>query len=161
MAAMRGMMSRLKLTVNEQKTRRCQLPDGTFTFLGYTFGRHYSRLTGRSYIGPRPAVKKVRQLCRSLSGLTDRRTCLLDTGDRVRKLNQKLNGWANYFCLGTVVRVYEIVMNHSRRRLRRWLCHKHKVRGGQYARFPNSFLHDHLGLVQLGAKDSSLLCANA
>src|SRR6202163_5010087 len=35
MAAMRGMMSRLKLTVNEQKTRRCQLPDGTFTFLGY------------------------------------------------------------------------------------------------------------------------------
>ena len=161
MAAMRGMMSRLKLTVNEQKTRRCQLPDGTFTFLGYTFGRHYSRLTGRSYLGPRPAVKKVRQLCRSISELTDHRTCLLDTGDRVRKLNQKLNGWANYFCLGTVVRVYEIVMKHARRRLRRWLSHKHKVRGGQYARFPNSFLHDHLGLVQVGAKDRNLPCANA
>src|SRR5438874_11544241 len=56
MAAMRSMMAKLKLTVNEQKTRRCCLPDGTFTFLGYTFARYYSRLTGDSYVGPRPAL---------------------------------------------------------------------------------------------------------
>src|SRR5712691_4684142 len=37
MDTMRGMMSRLRLTVNEQKTRRCTLPADTFTFLGYTF----------------------------------------------------------------------------------------------------------------------------
>jgi RNA-directed DNA polymerase len=161
MTAMRDMMSRLKLKVNEQKTRRCQLPEGTFTFLGYTFGRHYSRQTGESYLGPRPALRKIRKLCQSISEETDRRTCPLDTGDKVRKLNQKLNGWANYFCLGTVVRVYEIAMKHSRRRLRRWLSHKHKVRTREYAHFPNSFLHDHLGLVQLGAKGSSLSCAKA
>jgi RNA-directed DNA polymerase len=152
MVVMRGMMGRLKLTVNEKKTRQCPLPEGTFTFLGYTFGRHHSRRTGGAYLGPRPASRKVRQLCRSISDLTDRRTCPMDTEDKVGKLNQKLNGWANYFSQGTVVRVYEIVMKHTRRRLRRWLCHKHKVRTGEYARFPNKFLHDQLGLVQLGAK---------
>ena len=75
MTTMRDMMTRLKLKVNEQKTRRCQLPEGTFTFLGYTFGRHYSRQTGGSYVGPRPALKKIRKLCQSISEETDHRTC--------------------------------------------------------------------------------------
>ena len=39
MTVTRGMMSRLKLTVNETKTRLCRLPDESFDFLGYTLGR--------------------------------------------------------------------------------------------------------------------------
>src|SRR5713101_8272082 len=88
MAVMRSMMSTLRLTVNEKKTRRCCLPEDTFTFLGYTFARCYSRRSGWEYIGPRPATKKVQKLCRSLSEHTDRRTCLRDAKDIVRKLNQ-------------------------------------------------------------------------
>src|SRR5262250_2784244 len=42
LAAMRIMMSKLKLTVNEKKTRVCTLPEEKFDFLGYTFGRCYS-----------------------------------------------------------------------------------------------------------------------
>ncbi len=38
---MRELMGRLKLTVNEEKTRICAVPEGTFDFLGYTFGRMY------------------------------------------------------------------------------------------------------------------------
>lgn len=107
-------------------------------------------------MGPRPALKKVRKLCRAISEVTDRRTCPQDTAEKVRTLNQKLNGWANYFCLGTVVRIYEVVEKHVRRRLRRWLCSKHKVRTKEYAHFPNEVLHDKLGLVQLGAKKHRL-----
>jgi RNA-directed DNA polymerase len=33
---MRQMMGRLKLTVNEEKTRICRVPDGEFDFLGYS-----------------------------------------------------------------------------------------------------------------------------
>src|SRR5438067_13253473 len=40
-------MGKLKLTVNEEKTRICRVPDGEFDFLGYTFGRMYSPATGK------------------------------------------------------------------------------------------------------------------
>ncbi len=36
---LRKIMSKLKLTVNEEKTRICKVPEGEFDFLGYTFGR--------------------------------------------------------------------------------------------------------------------------
>ena len=49
-AAMRDMMRRLKLTVNESKTTLCRVPDQTFDFLGYAFGRCYSPQTGRAYL---------------------------------------------------------------------------------------------------------------
>ena len=38
MVAMREMMQRLRLTVNEQKTRQCRAWDESFEFLGYTIG---------------------------------------------------------------------------------------------------------------------------
>jgi RNA-directed DNA polymerase len=161
MATMREMMGKLKLTVNEKKTRRSHLPEDAFTFLGYTFCRQYSRRTGRAYVGPRPAIKKIRALCRDISELTDRQTCLRAVSEQVAYLNRKLTGWANYFCLGPAVRVYDIVMQHARRRLRRWLCAKHKVRSREYARYPNAYLHEHLHLVQLRPKATGLLWAKA
>jgi hypothetical protein len=39
MTTMRTMMSKLRLTVNETKTRRRRVPEETFDFLGYTIGR--------------------------------------------------------------------------------------------------------------------------
>src|SRR5580700_1083520 len=41
LAIMRDIMTKLKLTVNETKTRVCKLPEEKFDFLGYTFGRCY------------------------------------------------------------------------------------------------------------------------
>lgn len=159
MQTMRGMMEKLKLTVNEKKTRRATLPEDAFTFLGYTFCRQYSHRkdkAGKAYLGPRPAIKKIRGLCRGISELTDRKMCLLEVPSMVAYLNQKLTGWANYFCLGPAVRVYGIVMRHTRRRLRRWLCAKHKVRSREYAHYPNEYLHDQLYLKRLGVKAKSV-----
>src|ERR1700676_462586 len=39
LSVMRNMMSKLKLAVNETKTRVCTLPEEKFDFLGYTLGR--------------------------------------------------------------------------------------------------------------------------
>ena len=52
-AAMRDMMKRLRLTVNEDKTHICRLPEDAFDFLGYIIGRCYSPRTGRAYMGTR------------------------------------------------------------------------------------------------------------
>jgi hypothetical protein len=143
---MRKIMERLRLTVNEKKTRICRLPEETFDFLGYTFGRQYAKPTGRKYLGPKPSKKKVGRLCEAISTATDRRTTGQDVRKVVEDLNAKLRGWSNYFRVGTVVHAYEVVMKHTRRRLRRWLGVKHKVRGSVYARFPTAYLHEELGL---------------
>ena len=45
---LREIMGKLKLTVNEEKTRICKVPDGEFDFLGYSFGRMYSARTGQA-----------------------------------------------------------------------------------------------------------------
>jgi RNA-directed DNA polymerase len=40
-------MGKLKLTVNEDKTRIRKMMEGEFYFLGYSFGQMYSARTGR------------------------------------------------------------------------------------------------------------------
>jgi group II intron reverse transcriptase/maturase len=98
MAAMRRIMGRLKLTVNEEKTHLCEVPRERFDFLGYTFGRCYSRQDGHAYMGTRPSKKSVKRMVASISEVTDRRTGLLDAAQIVGRLNRKLTGWADYFC---------------------------------------------------------------
>ena len=48
---MRDMMGKLRLTVNENKTRVCSLPEEKFDFLGYTFGRVLLAADGESLSG--------------------------------------------------------------------------------------------------------------
>src|SRR6516165_8048931 len=109
MTTMRGMMSKLKLTVNETKTRLCRLPEETFDFLGYTLGRIYDRRTGEPYLGPRPSSKKIQRLCREISEMTERRTLLLDVDEQIGRINRKLRGWSNYFRIGTLRTAYRTV----------------------------------------------------
>lgn len=150
LAVMTEMMSKMKLAVNEAKTHVCQLPDETFDFLGYTFGRCYSPRTGRSYLGTKPARKRITRLCAAIGQVTDSRGTRQDAKQVVIKLNRMIGGWANYFCLGPVSRAYRAVDEHARNRLRHWLRRKHKVPGRGYTQFPDQYLHQHLGLIRLG-----------
>jgi hypothetical protein len=51
LSRMREILDKLKLTVNEEKTRICEVPEGEFDFLGFTFGRMYSATTGQARMG--------------------------------------------------------------------------------------------------------------
>jgi RNA-directed DNA polymerase len=152
---MRNMMLKLKLTVNESKTRVCRLPEEKFDFLGYSFGRCYSPKTGRAYWGTTPSKKRVQRLCKAISEMTRRSQTQQDAATLVAALNRKINGWANYFCLGPVSNAYRAVEQHTCRRLRRWLCVKHKERAGGNRRFPQKALHQKFGLVRLTARTRS------
>jgi len=160
MSAMRDMMERVKLTVNETKTKQVRVPDESFDFLGYTFGRFYSPRTGKAYIGLSPSKRKVQSICREVSKLTGRYTRYLPTEEQVGRLNRMLRGWANYFSQGTVKQAYNAVDRHTRRRLRRWLCKKHKVQGQGHTRFSDLHLIGQFGLVQLGTRYANYPCAN-
>jgi hypothetical protein len=145
----------------DDKTHLCQIPRERFDFLGYTFGRCYSQKTGRAYIGTRPSSKSIKRLVESITQETDRSRILLDGEDVVGRLNRKLIGWANYFCLGPVRPAYRAINAHVTQRLRRWLCKKHKVPGNGWARYPNQYLHEQLGLVNLPARIRDLPWAKA
>src|SRR5262245_25847509 len=161
MAVMQRMMSKLKLTVNETKTRLCRLPEESFDFVGYTIGRCYSPRTGEVYLGPRPSPKSIQRFCREISELTERRWASRQVGFQVAEINRKLKGWANYFRLGTVQQAYRLVDNHLRYRLRRWLKAKSKVRGPGDARFPKGYLSEDLGLYSLRGWAGRSPCAKA
>jgi RNA-directed DNA polymerase len=155
LARMRDIMTRLKLTVNETKTRVCKLPEEKFDFLGYTFGQCYSPKTGRAYLSTVPSRKRVKRICETISELTGRDQTWLDQEIVVAKLNRVMIGWANYFCLGPVSRAYRAVDSHACKRLRQWLCAKHKVAGAGIGRFPDSSLHQVLSLVRLTERTRS------
>jgi group II intron reverse transcriptase/maturase len=161
LSAMRVMMTRLKLTVNEAKTRAAKLPEEKFDFLGYTFGRCYSPKSGRAYLGTIPARKRVIRICAAISQETGRNRTQSDLTAVVTKLNRRMTGWANYFCLGPVSKAYRAVDQHARRRLRWWLCHKHKVARPGAGRFPDERLYGSFGLVRLSERTRSFAWAKS
>ena len=158
---MRGIMGKLKLTVNETKTRVCKLPEEKFEFLGYSFGRCYSPKTGRAFLGTVPAKKRVRRICEAISSETGRNKTLLDQQTVVGKLNRMMVGWANYFCLGPVSKAYRAVEQHAIGRLRQWLCAKHKVQGSGAGKFTDDYLHNELGVVRLTTRTRGFPWANS
>jgi hypothetical protein len=144
-----------RVTVNEAKTHICRLPEESFDFLGYTFGRCYST-TGLRYIGQRPSQKKIAAICRQISEWTTGNWCWIDVEEQVGRLNRMLVGWANYFCQGPITKAYRRITQHARQRLRQWLRRKHQQRGWGYSRFPDEYLHGELGLVQLRLCDRNV-----
>jgi len=161
MGAMHNIMELLKLTVNEDKTHLCYVPQERFDFLGYTFGLCYNHETGRAYIGTKPSRKSIKRMVKSITEETDRRRTLLDADFIVNRLNRKLAGWANYFCLGPVSPAYKAINIHVKQRLRRWLCKKHKVQGKGFRRFPDQYLYAQLGLINLPKRTHDLPWAKA
>jgi len=159
--AMRDILARIGLTLNDAKTCIRRLPDESVDFLGYTIGRCHSPATGRAYLGTRPATTRVQRVCRRVSELTRRNTLWRDVGEVVGDLNRLLGGWANYFRLGPVSRAYRAVDAHVVHRLRRWLCLKHKQVGRGTARYPDEALRETLGLIHLSVRTRSLPWANA
>ena len=116
LAAVEGLMKRLKLPMNAEKTRCCRVPEEPMTFLGYRIGRNWRRDTGQAYIGTRPSPASVQRICRRVSELTASRYGLLEPEVVVGRLNRLLTGWANYFTLGQVSPAYAAVDRHATRR---------------------------------------------
>jgi RNA-directed DNA polymerase len=158
---LREIMGKLKLTVNEEKTRVCKVPEETFDFLGYTFGRLYSPKTGKARIGMRPSKKSIKRMVEKVHAMTERRTSWQETTEVVGKLNRSLRGWANYFKVGSDSDAYRALDNYTAPRLRRWLRFKYKLRHKKGGSYPLSHLYGYFGLVRLTARGREQAWAKA
>lgn len=147
MARTRHLMERLGLTINEAKTRLVHLPEASFDFLGYTFGRMYGK-DGKHFLGTRPSKKAVCKVMRAIHDETSRRWLTSTAEKRVEEINRILRGWCGYFSQGPVTREYHLVKEYTGRRLRRWLMAKRKRRGTGYRQYPDESLYGTLGLYR-------------
>jgi RNA-directed DNA polymerase len=160
MAAMRHLMNRLGLTVNEKKTRLMTIPENRITFLGYEIGLFYGK-GGVPYIGTRPSMKAIKRAFGEIRDMTSVRWNCTSPEERIDKINSFLQGWAGYFSQGPVTRTYKLIRQYTERRIRRWLMGKSGQRGTGYRQYPDEYLYEKLGLYMLPRTRADLSRAKA
>jgi RNA-directed DNA polymerase len=119
-------MTRLGLTLNRSKTRLCDARRERFDFLGYSFGPHCFRQTGRWFTGASPSKKSVQRL-------KEKPAAILAAGnmgawEEVRDaLNRLLRGWGGYFSPGSHYATDRVIEGYLYDRVRSFLVRRHKM----------------------------------
>lgn len=149
LSAARGILSRIGLTLNEEKTRTCQVRQEPFDFLGYTFGVMRRPDGGKPYLGAAPSKSRMARLKDKVRELTCPATLGQSPEDLVGGLNLVLRGWSGYFGYGTLMKAYRVVDRHVLTRVRHWLVRKFKAPGRGVRRFSRRHIYGALHLMSL------------
>ncbi len=144
----REVLGRLDLTLNEKKTSLRNARRERFDFLGYTFGPHINPRDGGEYIGYSPSNKSVGRIKQKVGELLERRNGA-PWEEVCQKLNQKLQGWRQYFHCGSKGRAYKAVDEYVYDRVRNFLRRRHKVSSQGTRQFPGERVYGSLGVLRL------------
>ena len=149
--AVRHVLDRLDLTLNETKTRIVDARQESFNFLGFAIRVSKGLKTGKSYPHVCPAPKSLAKIKDRITQLTAREHAPIPLEDIVGSMNATLRGWANYFHYRNSNSVLEKVKTHAEERLRTHLMKRHKVkdRGIGQGRFPSQQLYAKYGLYKV------------
>jgi RNA-directed DNA polymerase len=144
----RQTMSKMKLTLNEQKTAIKQARLETFDFLGYTFGADYFRKNGSLVMGAKPSHKSVSRLREKVAGML--KPSNQAPWPEVRdQLNRVLRGWSSYFSYGTRLMAYRAVDWYVMKRVRQFLRRRHKEPTRGTNRFSMEVIYGELGVIRM------------
>ena len=142
-------MTRLGLTLNEQKTSIRDARTEDFDFLGYTFGPRYWWKTGKVYTAARPSKKSLQRLTTNIYDHL-RPQQVGPWKEVCEGLNAILRGWQNYFSYGTTAKVYHTVNRYVEDRVRHFLRRRHKRTNSRATRqFSSEKIFGALGVHRL------------
>lgn len=145
----RTIMTRIGLTMNEQKTRVCKGKEG-FNFLGYTFGTLHSCQTGRAYLGTRPSDKAVLKLKSKVRDILNKKN-KQPWEEVTLKLNQVLRGHAAHFSFGSVSKARHDIDRFVDERVRHFLRRRHQLLGQGTRQFSTARIFGELGVLRVGS----------
>ena len=151
-------MSRIGLTLNEQKTSIRDARHEDFDFLGYTFGPRYWWQTGATYLAARPSKKSIQRFTAAVYDLLRPRETA-PWPEVCERLNAKLRGWHNYFRYGTVAKAYQTVNRYAEQRVRHFLRRRHiRRRSRGTRRFSTDVIYGKLGVYRMAKSEPA--CAS-
>jgi len=142
-----GVMTRLGLTLNRTKTRLCDARRERFDFLGYSFGPHIFRQTGRRYIGASPSKRSVQRL-------KDKVGEILVPGNMgawkavCGSLNRVMRGWCSYFSPGSHYTTDRVIEAHLYDRVRNFLVRRHKMPARSIGPFRMEAVFGEMGVLR-------------
>ena len=151
LAAVRYVLDRLDLMLNENKTRIVDARQESFNFLGFAIRVSKSWRTDKSYRHICPAPKSLAKIKDRITQLTARERTPIPLEDIVGSMNATLRGWTNYFHYRNSSKALYKVKEHAEIRLRTHLMKRHKVkdRGTGIIRFPSEQLYTKYGLYKV------------
>lgn len=147
MPKLRQFLSRLRLTVNEEKTRIVSAWEG-FDFLGVHFRKQPTKRDGtRSfcYTWPsRRSMQRIRDKVKAAVGYDDRPAL----EEKIERLNPILRGWGAYFHWMNAAQHFRKVDKYVQYKLWRWLRRKHQRTRRAFWSTPLTFF-ERVGLYSL------------
>ncbi len=121
------------LTLSEEKTKITHINDG-FDFLGMNIRKY----NGKCII--KPAKSSVKRFFADIRSEIKKQRAS-KTEDLIQKLNQKINGWANYFNHVCSQQTFDYVDNQIFQAIWRWATRRHPNKGKRWIK-SKYFLRD-------------------
>src|SRR5450432_3489347 len=142
---LREELAKLRVEINEDKSRMVDLAKGgSFTFLGFEYGRIRSRKrVWRPYYAPK--LKKRTALFAKLREIF-RQNVSQPVGKVIEMINPVLRGWVNYFRIGDSNRCFSMVKRWVEKKIRRHLMRARGRKGMGWKRWSREWIYGTLGL---------------
>jgi RNA-directed DNA polymerase len=142
---LREELAKLKVEINEEKTRMVNLTNGgSFGFLGFEYRLIRSR-QGKWRTQLMPKMKKRTALLRKLKPIFQRYRSQ-PVRRVIEEINPILRGWVNYFAVGHSSRCFSFIKLWVEKKVRRHLMRARGQRGFGWKRWSTKWLHDKLGI---------------
>ena len=142
---LREELARLRLEVNEEKTRILDLAEGgSFGFLGFEFRRVRTR-AGRWMPLKTPQLGKRTALLRKLKEVF-RRSRSQPIRRMIEEINPILRGWVHYFAVGHSSLCFSFIQDWVQQKVRRHLAKARQRQGFGWKRWSTQWLYEELGL---------------
>lgn len=123
---LKRIMTKLKLTLNPQKTKIVDMNKESFDFLGFCFKKFGKTKSGRKLPYMMPSKKAIKKVKDAVRVITCRKSAYEGLEQKVEKLNPLIRGWRNYFQHGNSTKRFKQLDEYVWMRLWRRVYYRRK-----------------------------------